>query len=119
VGAARPLRWLHLDGAAVSRWRVGRTVGRTIYQQEVHGEGDLIGVMDTPELAAAAVYAFNLMAEPLPSADYQTAWTELRGYLTEAVTDGRGVDPAHLVTYMDELHRQALAPVIAWLAATR
>jgi hypothetical protein len=35
-------------------WRVGRKVGRTIY------EGDtLVGVMDTPELAALVVEAVN------------------------------------------------------------
>lgn len=34
-------------------WRVGRQVGRTIY--DAHDE--LIGVMDTPELAAAVVGA--------------------------------------------------------------
>ena len=40
-------------------WRVGRKVGRTIY------DGDtLIGVMDTPELAAVVVEAVNRRAAP-------------------------------------------------------
>lgn len=44
------------------RWRTGRKVGRTIYAQlqEVPSDADpLIGVMDTPELAHAAVHAHN------------------------------------------------------------
>lgn len=44
------------------RWRVGRKVGRTIYQQtgpEPDDTDPLIGVMDTPELAALAVEAVN------------------------------------------------------------
>lgn len=43
-------------------WRVGRSVGRTIYAMagEQGSDADpLIGVMDTPELAAEAVRAHN------------------------------------------------------------
>lgn len=46
-------------------WRAGRRVGRTIYVDQ--GEPDpndgslLIGVMDTPKLAAAVVEAHNVM----------------------------------------------------------
>jgi hypothetical protein len=43
-------------------WRVGRKVGRTIYEQQGTEPTDtdlLIGVMDTRELAAAAVEAHN------------------------------------------------------------
>jgi hypothetical protein len=36
-------------------WRVGRSVGRTLYDADDH----LIGVMDTPELAARVVEAVN------------------------------------------------------------
>lgn len=46
------------------RWRVGRTVGRTIYV------GDrLIGLMDTPELAQQVVEAVNAAAAPTILAD--------------------------------------------------
>lgn len=38
-------------------WRVGRTVGRTIYD----ADDQLIGVMDTPGLASAVVAAINLL----------------------------------------------------------
>lgn len=44
------------------RWRVGRKVGRTIYAQYNDEPSDsdvLIGVMDTRELAEAAVAAYN------------------------------------------------------------
>jgi hypothetical protein len=43
-------------------WRTGRKVGRTIYARlgrEPSDDDVLIGVMDTPELAAAAVAAHN------------------------------------------------------------
>jgi hypothetical protein len=36
-------------------WRVGRQIGRTIYDKN----DTLIGVMDTPELAARVVAAVN------------------------------------------------------------
>jgi len=44
------------------QWRVGRSVGRTIYRQvsdEPSKEDELIGVMDTRELAALVVRAVN------------------------------------------------------------
>lgn len=50
----------------VERWRTGRRVGRTIYRQHgpVPGDNDLlIGVMDTPELAALVVRAVNGILE--------------------------------------------------------
>ena len=41
-------------------WRVGRKVGRTLY------DGDtLIGVMDTPELAERVVEAVNVYESPV------------------------------------------------------
>lgn len=43
-------------------WRTGRKVGRTIYRQlgpEATDDDELIGVMDEPALAAAAVRAVN------------------------------------------------------------
>jgi len=43
-------------------WRVGRHVGRTIYEQSGDEPGDddrLIGLMDTPELARIVVDAVN------------------------------------------------------------
>jgi hypothetical protein len=43
-------------------WRVGRKVGRTIYLQvgdEPSDDDQLIGVMDTPELALIVVAAVN------------------------------------------------------------
>ncbi len=46
--------------------RTGRTVGRTLYRQvgaEPSDDDQLIGVMDTPELAAMVVAAVNAAAE--------------------------------------------------------
>jgi hypothetical protein len=48
--------------AVTEHWRVGRKVGRTIYRQvglEPSDDDVLIGVMDTPELAAKAVAALQ------------------------------------------------------------
>jgi hypothetical protein len=46
-------------------WRTGRRVGRTVYD----ARGQLVGVLDTPELAAAVVEAVNAKAGVLPSED--------------------------------------------------
>lgn len=50
------------EQAAPEVWRTGRSVGRTIYRQigDDPAKGDeLIGVMDTPELATLVVDAVN------------------------------------------------------------
>lgn len=44
----------------MAEWRTGRKVGRTIYRDEV-----LVGVMDTPELAAEVVAALGAVGRPL------------------------------------------------------
>jgi hypothetical protein len=47
-------------------WRVGRTVGRTIYAQpgdQPHNHDPLIGLMDTPQLAENAVHAHNALLD--------------------------------------------------------
>lgn len=53
-------------------WRAGRKVGRTVYAQEGREPSDsdpLIGVMDSPELAAEACAGHNaLLAERTGSA---------------------------------------------------
>jgi hypothetical protein len=46
------------------KWRTGRKVGRTIYRQfydEPSDKDQLIGVMDTPELAQEVVESVNTM----------------------------------------------------------
>lgn len=67
------------------RWRQGRSVGRTIYMQRVAGDehsGDmLIGMMDTPMLAALTVIAVNFLSEAQPEivettiAEAKKEWT--------------------------------------------
>jgi hypothetical protein len=47
-----------------TRWRTGRKVFRTIYRQlpdDPDGDGVLIGLMDTPELARIAALAPELL----------------------------------------------------------
>jgi len=50
-----------LQPRSVGAWRVGRSLGKTIYLHPSHedSEGELVGVMDTPELAARVVDALN------------------------------------------------------------
>lgn len=53
----------------MTKLRVGRKVGRTIYVQTGPEPADtdtLIGVMDTREWAAALVEAYNAQADPAP-----------------------------------------------------
>lgn len=50
------------------RWRVGRSLGRTVYAQigaEPADDDVLIGLFDSRELAAEAVRAHNSMLEEL------------------------------------------------------
>jgi hypothetical protein len=56
------------DGLPMPLWRVGRSVGRTVYRQagpEASKDDVLIGVMDTPELAKQVVDAVNAMRTQL------------------------------------------------------
>lgn len=55
------------DDYAYHQWRTGRKVGRTVYAQigsEPSDNDVLIGVFDTPGLAAAAIDAHNRRRGP-------------------------------------------------------
>ncbi|MFG1963140.1 hypothetical protein [Nonomuraea sp. NPDC049028] len=56
------------------------------------------------------------IANPIPAADYGSAWTELRGYVAQAADDGGMIAPELLLDYLDELKRRALAPGRDWIA---
>lgn len=57
---------------APTAWRVGRKLGRTLYV----GEG-LVGIMDTPALAASVVAAMNEAPSPvLPTYVVDTGWED-------------------------------------------
>jgi hypothetical protein len=63
------------------RWRVGRSIGRTIYAMvgaEASKADEVIGMLDSPELAAEAVGAHNA---GLPSPILE----EMRGHLADDV----------------------------------
>lgn len=55
--------------------------------------------------------------DPIPRADWSSAWATLRGYVQEAVADGKPLIAADVATYMDELRSKALRPVGEWIAA--
>lgn len=40
------------------------------------------------------------------SGDWGMAWAELRGYVSEAADDGRGIEASDLLQYMRELRRR-------------
>lgn len=62
------------------RWRVGGQVGRTIYAQAFGAEkGVLIGLMDTPELAADVVYRHNLFVRDDPYEAYEAEQIDRSG----------------------------------------
>jgi hypothetical protein len=50
-----------------------------------------------------------------PRADYQSAWTELTGYVQQARDDGDQIDPDDLLRFMAELKHRALAPIREWV----
>lgn len=99
------------------KWRLGRKSGHNIYLQTGEQPSDAdrqIGVMFDPKHAAQAVMAVN--GPGVPAADYGSAWTELRGYVAQALADGGLINPVDLLPYMDELRHRALAPVRDWMS---
>ncbi|MBI4020713.1 MAG: hypothetical protein HY369_00555 [Candidatus Aenigmarchaeota archaeon] len=58
---ARPAPPTRVQEEMTPRWRVGRTVGRTLYR-----DGELVGLMDTRGLAAEIVHAMNVAEESKP-----------------------------------------------------
>lgn len=57
----------------------------------------------------------QILASAQARANYGDVWTELTGYVQEAVEDGGVIDPAHMLGYMRELKQRALAPVREWM----
>lgn len=56
------------------RYRAGRSVGRTIYAVQPDGSEQLVGVMDTRELAAEVVEAMNGRALRGPDGPRRITW---------------------------------------------
>lgn len=73
-------------------WRTGRRVGRTIYEQRGPEPSDadpLIGVMDTPELAARVVEAVNGAADIIDSPETGYPSRVIEGRHVPCTHDGR------------------------------
>ena len=51
----------------------------------------------------------------IPQPRYSDAWTELVGYVQEAVDDGGQIEPATLAAYLRELRHNAMAPTREWI----
>lgn len=68
---------------------------------------------------AWAAAALAVRTEPaMPQPRYGDAWTELTGYVQDALNCGEPIDVEHLAAYMAELRRRALAPVREWVKRT-
>lgn len=98
------------DGTVTLRWVSERpsTVNWACLDdaRHVHGHGgDTRFVFD------------DNMLPGLPQADWQSAWTELTGYVADADEHRDPIDAGHLLAYMRELRGKAVAPVKAWLKA--
>lgn len=94
------------DGTASLRWRGERpsTVhwDRIADATAVHGHGGATQIVWT-----------DIDLPPAP--DYASAWTELTGYVQEAVNDGGAITSADLLAYMAELRKNATAPGREWI----
>lgn len=66
---------------------------------------------------AAAALALG-MERTVPQPAYGEVWTELTGYVDQAVADGGTIDPQQMRGYLRELRRRALAPVNEWIKRT-
>lgn len=63
--------------AEVCRWRVGHKLGRTVYAmvgETASDDDELLGMMDTPELAALVVNAHNALHQIVGSAYGETTY---------------------------------------------
>lgn len=63
--------------AETCRWRVGRKLGRTVYAmvgESASDEDVLLGMMDTPELAAVVVNTHNALHQIVGSAYGETIY---------------------------------------------
>lgn len=68
---------------------------------------------------AWASAALAVRTEPaMPQAEYGAAWTELTGYVQDALDCGEPIDVEHMAAYMAEIRRRALAPVREWVKRT-
>jgi hypothetical protein len=64
-----------MDDPRIRPWHAGRTVGRTLYQGD--GSDDLVGVMDTRELAALVVRAVNSHEALIAALEASIDWDNL------------------------------------------
>lgn len=96
------------DGQAAIHW-----TGST-YPTTTPHPGGMDSVLAVHGHGGATRVAWQTIDGP-PAADYASAWTELVGYVQEAVNDGGQIDPEHLAGYMRELRRNALAPAREWI----
>ncbi len=90
----------------MAEWRTGRSVGRTIYRVQPDGSEELVGVMDTRELAAEVVAALNGRSLDIEG--------ESRGSLVGAFLGSIPVDGRTIVIGHDQI-RAGLLGVVDYL----
>ena len=65
-------------------------------------------------------HRYSDMEEVAGCADWHGAWSEMSGYMSEAIDDGRGIDAAEFYEYLRELkHRYVVTPTRRALRADR
>lgn len=105
-------------------WRVARLI--RWYEREHQQLNDILDALaDATDLDRVKAEIADLLkddGEPVPSGSLERAaeqarenlagaWTELRGYVQNATTDGGEIEAARMLAYMDELRKRALSPV--------
>ncbi len=100
------------DTACGQRWRTGRHVGRTIYEQLSDGPSDddtLIGVMDSPELAAEACRCHNAMLAGVAAvqAEFLAASEEVWREIDRLDAEPSGYHPARMSVELRQRERAA------------
>lgn len=99
----------------------GDTTGGLNYQGLPMPTWDDLGPAIQAAWVAAAGRVEKILVNPgtvaaeQARANYGEVWTELTGYVQEAVDDGGTIDPAHMRDYMQELKTRAMEPIRSWM----
>ena len=97
------------DGQAVIHW-----TGST-YPTTTPHPGGMESVIAVHGHGGATRVVWQSIEANIPKPRYGEVWTELVGYVQEAVNDGGQIAPAHLAAYMRALRHRAMAPTREWI----
>lgn len=99
------------DGTVSIRWAGDRPSivhwGCLEDAEAIHGHG------------GATSFVWLDSPNPPPHVTLVSEWRQLRGYVEAAVNDGGTLTPANVLTFMDELYREGMAPLRGWMDKVR